>query len=257
MSRAFSEQQIKDQVNDWGSRESDKSLHYSFVGFYRTVIGGKTRVIVKIKNKSSGLVKENRLEDIKQGKNPFNYSNKLPDSELIKKINKVGLSYLKDMQFKVIKLEKLGGKRQVHIISLSSKEVKCTTVHAVLNQGVNPFRMITVKTEENVIHPIVKSFLIKKGLSVLYHEKKISKRSRPDFVFTTKNKKIIIVEVKSDQAKWSKKSLKTQTNKYKTDAKKMFGKDYAGTFLVSPNGEHEACYSLNDLSKVLKQKGMI
>lgn len=259
---AYTIEEIKKEVNKKGS--SYKNPYETFV-FSRVVgfVGEGIRVVEIFNKKRNKKVSVRYKNLIYQGSNPFSLKYKLPDSFVREKVNEIGnLSKNASERFEFVSWKpskKVNGKTQPAVIVVRNKvtkERKKVIYGNLVNLKRNPFNSSQNRYEENVVHPKVLRVLKKMGFKSIEHEVKISNRSRLDFLCTTKKDKKIIIEVKSDKTKHSKKALTEQTRRYATDGKRKFGSKFADVLLVSPKGLHGG-YALKDLPLVLKQKGLI
>jgi len=261
MTKKLDPQQIIKDVNKAGASFTNKWEKYSFHSMkregYRWRITVKNKYIKETKstyffhlvhNKTSPFcLKSNKsLEYVKEIVNQRGKRMPLMERFSFVSIVKTDKSY-KTLNIKIVKVR--------HNKTKQEKIIRFDYITG--SKYYSPFpAQFQDRDEEKVVHPIVLKSLETMGLSMVSHEKTLSKRSRPDFVFKTKTDRIIIIEVKSDKKRWSSKQISEQTKKYKTDGKKKFGNRYAKTYFVSPKGTH-GCFSLRDMKLILKQDGMI
>ena len=142
----------------------------------------------------------------------------------------------------------------VKIKNRATHKIRTVQYSHLVWAGHNPFNLTHDCHEVNVIHPKVKSYLSKLDLKI-EQEVKISEHSRVDFVCTNKLGKKIIIEVKSDIKRHTSKNLTAQINRYIRDGKKLYGKDFKRTYLVSINGTYG--FSLKELGLMLKQDNFV
>ena len=249
----YSLEQIEKDVNKIGGSYKNPYESFRFVSMYRPK--GADRY-VKIFNAKRGQYFYYRISHLKQGRNPFKLKNGLP-VELVKEVvNKLGLkSKNKAEQFYFVSMKYSGRNISVFIRNKKTHRRKKVLYQNLLLSG-NPFCLTQDRYEERVIHPLVKRELKKMGFKLIEQEVRLSARSRLDFLCTTFKDKKVIIEVKSDKRKHSKKDLTDQTKKYSIDGRKKFGDKFMGVYLVSLKGLTGG-YRLKDLSLVLKQKGVI
>lgn len=253
---AYSVDELKQIVNKAGA--SFNNPYESFVFKGTSGRNKAQKLMIKIYNKKRKESKVVFLDSIFKNYNPFNVKRSVPKEYMRKAVNKIGsssknkkeqfrfVSWFRDSQNYIV----------VKIKNRKTGEIKYCRYSMMVHRKENPFCETQNRHEIKVVHPKVKKELLKMGFLEIDQEVRISKRSRLDFLCTTKKGKKIIIEVKSDKRKHSLKELKTQTKKYDVDARRVFKGDFAGVFLVSLKGIHGG-YALKDLSKILRQKGVL
>lgn len=115
-----------------------------------------------------------------------------------------------------------------------------------------------IRYENNVIHPRIMNVL--KRLKIPYqHEKSIGSGSRPDFIINI-NKKVFILEAKSDKADSGNKSVSKQIERYKNLAQLKYQDGFGGVLLISDHSSHLkiGAIPLTHLTRTLKsyQQGL-
>lgn len=245
---------IKLEVNRLGKKPS-KGEKFIFVSTNIERRSNHSRRMVTIENTASGKKATCIYQDLRQGKNPF-HTKKMDDQFIKDQINKIGKKGKNsDEHFEFHKILKKTAYRHrfIEVKNISSGKKKSIRLTQILN-GTNPFRNEKFCHEVNVVQPQINKALKKLGFKVK-KEVYLSKKSRIDFLCTNKQGKKIIIEVKSDIKRHDSKNLTEQISRYKTEGKKKFGKEYAGTFLVSLKGRYG--YSIKELPLVLKAKGLV
>lgn len=258
---AFSIEEIKFRVNKKG--KAYKNPYESYVYSGEAGFSGSDRLIKIYNAKRNEEVVVLLGSILRKSANPFNIKTSMPTDIVRDRVNALGKKTKhRDEQFVFVSWKpskKVNGKTQPAVIVVRNKvtkERKKVIYGNLVNLKRNPFNSSQNRYEENVVHPKVLRVLKKMGFKSIEHEVKISNRSRLDFLCTTKKDKKVIIEVKSDKTKHSKKVLTEQTRRYATDGKRKFGSKFADVLLVSPKGLHGG-YALKDLPLVLKQKGLI
>jgi len=111
-----------------------------------------------------------------------------------------------------------------------------------------------IQREVKIIAPEMFKKLSSLNLDKIEREKHFN-GIRPDFVIE-KNNKILIIEVKDDQAQWSSKELKNQVILYNKVFRKEYKSKFLGTILCSPNGRYGVSFeeSILKIKKILKTR---
>ena len=254
---------VEENINLKGKEPKDKREHFKFV----KVKKGKNGKRILVESLFSQKQKWADYSDLMgKNQNPFRLSSKLQEVAVENLVNLMGKKpKSKIEQFKFIKTytvqeEGKHKSRKVVIQNLVTRERKHSFYQSIKN-GFNPFNRDKDNHEVRVVHPIIYRALRKMGFEEVIYEDdsraRLSRRSKPDFVCISKKGKKIVVEAKSDQKRWNPTDLQSQTSKYYQDAKKKFGKDFGGVFLVSVKGGIHGGYSIKDLKSVFRAKGLI
>lgn len=211
---------------------------FSYVSMRRNE---KSKILIKIKNATTGKTIEAFFDNIKNRKNPF-IQNKLSKKEVIEKINKLGK--LANPKFKFISTQFIKNRRFVKICC-ENGSVKFSRFDHLM-KGQNPFSKIQNRIELNKIHPIYENLF--KKLKIPYIKEFKLGRKRIDFVIFPNTKKIGI-EVKQSE------KLYMRNNQISTYRKisKLNQYRLSKIILSDPRGIHKGSLSIKELEdKILK-----
>lgn len=241
---------IKEKINKIGKSQKDQEK-FEFLRI-KKYLKSTSESRVYIKNIFSGEIKESSYKNIVKGlTNPFNLRSKLSNFEIERRTNEIGQNQEYNEKFVFIKKYKyLKNKKNLQIVieNLSTKKRKITNFNSLIRYQHSPFSKIQDLDEIKKVHPKIRTIL--KEMNLSYEpEVKITKRSKLDFLIYLRNKKVLIIEAKSDKKHWTKDEITFQIKKYNEDGKEKFGDNFIKTILVSPKGRYGI--SLIELQKEL------
>ena len=92
--------------------------------------------------------------------------------------------------------------------------------------------------EHKAINSLVSQIKNNKRIERIEKEHYLDEKSRVDIKITLRSGKILLLEVKHDESRWTLKATSNQVVRYNRAAKKMFGKKFQKTLLCSPQGAY-------------------
>jgi hypothetical protein len=242
-------EQVKNQINKIGSKSKPAFKFIKIAG-----LSSSGSAMVTIQNISTKEILTRDKRTLLRGNHPWRDRSRCSVEVIKNRVNKLGaratptFRFIRDTGTKTV-----FGKRLIEIQNcLTGKN--CITSFDKISIGQNPWNTSQDCHEKRIVHPQILKMLKKMNLKI-DQEVVISSKSRLDFICTNKDNRKIQIEVKSDKKQHSRNSLKEQISRYKSEGKRKYGNNYAGTFLVSLTGKYGL--SIKELPLILKAKGLI
>lgn len=240
--------------NKLGVKSKNIKEHFKFVSI-------KKYPIVTIKSLYTKELKNISIFQLKlKVSNPFSIDRFRSDTLYKIQINELGVkSKHPEEHFEFISKKSIKSKGKprirVKIRNLHNKKTKDVLSNSLFF-GRNPFTIKYDYHEVEKVQPIVKKFLLGLGLKIMPEDMvKWKDRTRPDMIFSNKNNKKIVIEVKSWKKIWMQKDIDKQISGYKKVGKKSFGNNYALCQTVCLKGKYGI--TLKQIEQLLKSRGLI
>lgn len=220
---------------------------FEYVNHYHD---SKKKIRVEIRELYSGEVKDYLwLSIYKKKENPFSKEWFLPEKYLIEKVNELGSKQEIIFEFVEIvqsykNLKNSNFKREFKLKQPSTGLVAKTTYERLITKGIIPKFITELNLDEfEHVHPLIESFLKERKLNY-FHEKKISKDSRIDFLCFIEDF-VFGIEAKSDRHSETilTNSLE-QAERYSKELSKKYKQKFLKVFLTSPEGNGGTKWSI-------------